>query len=375
MKLFWHMAFALSVLVSAGAPALAERIKDIASIAGVRGNQLVGYGIVVGLAGTGDGGTGLTLQSMQAMVSRFGIVTDAAGLNAKNAAAVMVTSELPAFTKPGQKMDVTVSTLGGAKSLRGGTLLMTPLLGADGETYAIAQGNLVVGGLGVEGADESSLVVNIPTTGRVLGGATVEKMVETGFLEAEHLILNLNRGDFTAAHNTAEAINGLFGAGVAVPLDANSIRVRAPQDPAQRVSFVSLLENVEVKEAEPPATVIVNSRTGTIVIGGNVRVTPAAVTHGSLTVRVNENPSVTPNSNVAMNGDQTVITPAEPTVTPDSDIAVNEETARAFVFDAGVSLSSLVDAINAVGASASDLVAILDALHEAGALHAELVVI
>lgn len=375
MKLLLSILCALSVLLFSGLPAQAERIKDIASIAGVRGNQLVGYGIVVGLAGTGDGGTGLTLQSMQAMVSRFGIVTDAAGLNAKNAAAVMVTSELPAFTKPGQKMDVTVSTLGGAKSLRGGTLLMTPLLGADGETYAIAQGNLVVGGLGVEGADESSLVVNVPTTGRVLGGATVEKMVETGFLEAEHLILNLNRGDFTAAHNTAEAINGLFGAGVAVPLDANSIRVRAPQDPSQRVSFVSLLENVEVKEAEPPATVIVNSRTGTIVIGGNVRVTPAAVTHGSLTVRVNENPTVTPNANVAMNGDQTVITPAEPTVTPDSNIAVNEETARAFVFDAGVSLSSLVDAINAVGASASDLVAILDALHEAGALHAELVVI
>ena len=375
MKLLLSILCALSVLLSSGLPAQAERIKDIASIAGVRGNQLVGYGIVVGLAGTGDGGTGLTLQSMQAMVSRFGIVTDAAGLNAKNAAAVMVTSELPAFTKPGQKMDVTVSTLGGAKSLRGGTLLMTPLLGADGETYAIAQGNLVVGGLGVEGADESSLVVNVPTTGRVLGGATVEKMVETGFLEAEHLILNLNRGDFTAAQNTAEAINGLFGAGVAVPLDANSIRVRAPQDPSQRVSFVSLLENVEVKEAEPPATVIVNSRTGTIVIGGNVRVTPAAVTHGSLTVRVNENPTVTPNANVAMNGDQTVITPAEPTVTPDSNIAVNEETARAFVFDAGVSLSSLVDAINAVGASASDLVAILDALHEAGALHAELVVI
>lgn len=375
MKHLLSILCALSVLLSSGLPAQAERIKDIASIAGVRGNQLVGYGIVVGLAGTGDGGTGLTLQSMQAMVSRFGIVTDAAGLNAKNAAAVMVTSELPAFSKPGQKMDVTVSTLGGAKSLRGGTLLMTPLLGADGETYAIAQGNLVVGGLGVEGADESSLVVNVPTTGRVLGGATVEKMVETAFLEAEHLILNLNRGDFTAAHNAAEAINGLFGAGVAVPLDANSIRVRAPQDPSQRVSFVSLLENVEVKEAEPPATVIINSRTGTIVIGGNVRVTPAAVTHGSLTVRVNENPTVTPNANVAMNGDQTVITPAEPTVTPDSNIAVNEKTARAFVFDAGVSLSSLVDAINAVGASASDLVAILDALHEAGALHAELVVI
>jgi flagellar P-ring protein precursor FlgI len=374
MKRCLRLAFTALVLLVPSA-SMAERIKDVASIAGVRGNQLVGYGIVVGLAGTGDGGNGLTLQSMQAMVSRFGIVTDAAGLNGKNVAAVMVTSELPPFIKPGQKMDVTVSTLGGAKSLRGGTLLMTPLLGADGETYAIAQGNLVVGGLGVEGGDQSSLVVNIPTTGRVLGGATVERMVETSLLEADHLILNLNRGDFTASHNMAEAINELFGAGVAVPLDSSSVRVRAPQDPAQRVSFVSLLENIDVIQAEPPATVIVNSRTGTIVIGGNVRVTPAAVTHGSLTVKVNEDPSVTPNSNVAMNDNQTVITPAAPTVTPDSEIAVDEETARAFVFDAGVSLSSLVDAINAVGASASDLVAILDALHEAGALHAELIVI
>ena len=369
-----RLAFTALVLLVPSA-SMAERIKDVASIAGVRGNQLVGYGIVVGLAGTGDGGNGLTLQSMQAMVSRFGIVTDAAGLNGKNVAAVMVTSELPPFIKPGQKMDVTVSTLGGAKSLRGGTLLMTPLLGADGETYAIAQGNLVVGGLGVEGGDQSSLVVNIPTTGRVLGGATVERMVETSLLEADHLILNLNRGDFTASHNMAEAINELFGAGVAVPLDSSSVRVRAPQDPAQRVSFVSLLENIDVIQAEPPATVIVNSRTGTIVIGGNVRVTPAAVTHGSLTVKINEDPSVIPNSNVVMNDNQTVITPAAPTVTPDSEITVDEETARAFVFDAGVSLSSLVDAINAVGASASDLVAILDALHEAGALHAEPIVI
>jgi len=374
MKRCLRLAFTALVLLVPSA-SMAERIKDVASIAGVRGNQLVGYGIVVGLAGTGDGGNGLTLQSMQAMVSRFGIVTDAAGLNGKNVAAVMVTSELPPFIKPGQKMDVTVSTLGGAKSLRGGTLLMTPLLGADGETYAIAQGNLVVGGLGVEGGDQSSLVVNIPTTGRVLGGATVERMVETSLLEADHLILNLNRGDFTASHNMAEAINELFGAGVAVPLDSSSVRVRAPQDPAQRVSFVSLLENIDVIQAEPPATVIVNSRTGTIVIGGNVRVTPAAVTHGSLTVKINEDPSVIPNSNVVMNDNQTVITPAAPTVTPDSEIAVDEETARAFVFDAGVSLSSLVDAINAVGASASDLVAILDALHEAGALHAELIVI
>jgi flagellar P-ring protein precursor FlgI len=364
-------------LVVALLPALAyaERIKDIAAVAGVRSNQLVGYGIVVGLAGTGDGNSGLTLQSMQAMVSRFGLVTDVSGLNAKNAAAVMVTAELLPFVKPGQTLDITVSTMGGAKSLRGGTLLMTPLLGADGETYAIAQGNLVVGGLGVEGADQSSLVVNVPTVGRVPRGASVERMVPTSFLETPHLVLNLHRGDFTTASNTAEAINGIFGPDVAVPLDANSIRVRAPQDPSQRVSFLSLLENVEVSQAEPPARVIINSRTGTVVIGGNVRVTPAAVTHGSMTVRVNEDLNVDQGQTVVTNGDQTIVAPNDPVITPDSEIFVDQEPARAFVFDTGVSLSSLVDAINAVGASASDLVAILEALREAGALRAELVVI
>ncbi|MDA0186157.1 MAG: flagellar basal body P-ring protein FlgI [Proteobacteria bacterium] len=353
----------------------AERIKDITSIAGVRSNQLVGYGLVVGLAGTGDGGTGLTLQSMQAMVSRFGLVTGVEGLNARNAAAVMVTTDLPPFVKPGQRLDVTVSTIGGAKSLRGGTLLMTPLLGADGETYGIAQGNLVVGGLGVEGQDNSSLVVNIPTVGRIPRGATAERMVESSFLETEHLILNLNRGDFTASANMAEAINNIFGPDVAIPLDANSVRVRAPQDPSQRVAFVSLLENIEVEPVEPPAQVIINSRTGTVVIGGNVRVTPAAVTHGSLTVRVNERLNVAQGATVVTNEDQTIIAPGEPVVTPESTVDATEEPARAFVFDGGVSLSSLVDSINAVGASASDLVAILEALREAGALRAELIII
>lgn len=355
--------------------ARAERIKDVTSIAGVRSNQLVGYGIVVGLAGTGDGSRGITLQSMQAMVSRFGLVVDTTGLSAKNAAAVMVTADLPAFMKPGQMLDVTVSTIGGAKSLRGGTLLMTPMLGADGETYAIAQGNLIVGGLGVEGQDNSSLIVNVPTVGRIPRGASVEKMVENSFLESDNFVLNLNRGDFTAAANMAEAINTIFGPDVAVPLDANSIRVRAPQDPSQRVSFVSLLENVEVEPVERPAQVIINARTGTVVIGGNVRVTPAAVTHGSMTVRVNENPNVSQGSTVAMNGTQTVITPSDPVVTPQSDITTQEDPAHAFIFDGGVSLSTLVDSINAVGASPSDLVAILEALREAGALHAELIVI
>ena len=367
--------FAASVFSSFPNAAKAERIKDITSIAGVRSNQLVGYGLVVGLAGTGDGGTGLTLQSMQAMVSRFGLVTGVEGLNARNAAAVMVTTDLPPFVKPGQRLDVTVSTIGGAKSLRGGTLLMTPLLGADGETYGIAQGNLVVGGLGVEGQDNSSLVVNIPTVGRIPRGATAERMVESSFLETEHLILNLNRGDFTASANMAEAINNIFGPDVAIPLDANSVRVRAPQDPSQRVAFVSLLENIEVEPVEPPAQVIINSRTGTVVIGGNVRVTPAAVTHGSLTVRVNERLNVAQGATVVTNENQTIVAPGEPVVTPESTVDATEEPARAFVFDGGVSLSSLVDSINAVGASASDLVAILEALREAGALRAELIII
>ena len=366
-------AFLMTAFLSEAA--MGERIKDISSVAGVRSNQLVGYGIVVGLAGTGDGNSGLTLQSMQAMVSRFGLVTDVSGLNAKNAAAVMVTADLPPFLKPGQAIDITASTMGGASSLRGGTLLMTPLLGADGETYAIAQGNLVVGGLGVQGADQSSLVVNVPTVGRVPRGASVERMVPSSFLETPHLVLNLHKGDFTTATNMAEAINGIFGPDVAVPLDANSIRVRAPQDPSQRVSFVSLLENVEVTQAEPPARVIINSRTGTVVIGGNVRVTPAAVTHGSMTVRVNEDFNVDQGQTVVTNGDQTIVADNEPVVTPDTAIEVEAQPARAFIFDTGVSLSSLVDAINAVGASASDLVAILEALREAGALRAEIVVI
>ena len=380
MRSPWQILIVITILVSGvvslvPTPAKAERIKDIATIAGVRSNQLVGYGIVVGLAGTGDGGTGITLQSLQAMVSRFGLVTDVSGLNARNAAAVMVTTDLPPFVKPGQRLDVTVSTIGGASSLRGGTLLMTPLLGADGENYGIAQGNLVVGGLGVEGQDNSSLVVNVPTVGRIPRGATAERMVESSFLETEHLILNLNRGDFTASANMAEAINGIFGPDIAVPLDANSVRVRAPQDPSQRVAFVSLLENIEVEPVEPPAQVIINSRTGTVVIGGNVRVTPAAVTHGSLTVRVNERLNVDQGATVVTNDDQTIIAPGEPVVTPESTIDATEEPARAFVFDGGVSLSSLVDSINAVGASASDLVAILEALREAGALRAELIII
>jgi len=353
----------------------ADRLKDLTSIAGVRSNQLVGYGIVVGLSGTGDGNIGLTLQSMQSMVSRFGLATDIKGLDGKNTAAVMVTGELGAFGKPGQNINVTVSTVGKAKSLRGGTLLMTPLLGADGETYAVAQGNLVVGGLGVEGGDGSSLTVNIPTVGRIPRGATIEKMVETPFINSENIILNLHQGDFSTALSVSEAINDIFGDDVSVPIDASSIKVRSPKDPSQKVAFVSLLENIEVQPSRPAAKVVVNARTGTIVIGGDVRVTPAAVTHGSLTVKIDEKKKVTATGGAIVNENQVVTTPGDAVVTPETDIEVTEEPARAFVFDPGVSLSTIVDTINSVGAGSSDLVAILEALRESGALRAELIII
>ena len=355
-------------------PAQADRIKDLTSLAGIRSNQLVGYGIVVGLAGSGDGNTGITLQSMQALVARFGITSTLDGFNGDNAAAVMLTAELPPFSKPGQTIDVTVSTIGGSESLKGGTLLMSPLLGSDGETYAIAQGNVVVGGLGVEGADNSSLTVNIPTVGRIPGGASVERMVETAFLDTDFVILNLHQGDFSTALNISQAINETFGDGMAMPLDKNSIRVRAPNDPSQKVGFVSMLENLEVEKASPPAKIIINSRTGTIVISGDVKVMPAAVAHGSLKVTVNENVNVDQADALAVGAGANAN--AGPAVeNPDTEIEVEEDVAKAFLFGQGVSLSDIVDSINAVGATSSDLVAILEALREAGALNAELIVI
>ena len=355
-------------------PAQADRIKDITSLAGIRSNQLVGYGIVVGLAGSGDGNTGITLQSMQSLVARFGITSTLDGFNGDNAAAVMLTAELPPFSKPGQTIDVTVSTIGGSESLKGGTLLMSPLLGSDGETYAIAQGNVVVGGLGVEGADNSSLTVNIPTVGRIPGGASVERMVETAFLDTDFVILNLHQGDFSTALNISQVINETFGDGMAMPLDKNSIRVRAPNDPSQKVGFVSMLENLEVEKASPPAKIIINSRTGTIVISGDVKVMAAAVAHGSLKVTVNEDVNVDQADALAVGAGANAN--AGPAVeNPDTEIEVEEEVAKAFLFGQGVSLSDIVDSINAVGATSSDLVAILEALREAGALNAELIVI
>ena len=370
-----RFALALMIMVISVFNANADRLKDMTSIAGVRSNQLIGYGVVVGLAGTGDGSSTLTQQSLESLISQFRINIDSANLSAKNAAAVMITADLPPFTKPGQNIDITISTLGAAKSLRGGTLLMAPLLGADGETYAIAQGNLVVGGLGVTGNDGSSVIVNIPTVGRIPNGAVVERMVDTPFLSSENIILNLHRGDFSTSTNIAETINEIFGEGVAVSLDSSSIKVRAPVDPSQRVSFVSLLENIDVEPARPAAKVIVNSRTGTIVIGGDVRVTPAVVTHGSLTVRVEEDTNVTSTGTTTTTDGVTTTTPGDAVTTQDTNITIEEEPAKAFIFDTGTQLSDIVDAINAVGAGAADLVTILEALREAGALRAELIII
>ena len=353
---------------------MADRLKDMVSFAGIRSNQLMGYGIVVGLDGTGDSSLALTLQSMQSTISQFGMNVDAGSLSGKNSAAVMVTADLDPFIKVGQKIGITVSSMGKAKSLRGGTLLMTPLKGANGQTYAIAQGNLAVGGFGVEGADGSSMSVNIPTVGTIANGATVERMVEAPFINSKNFVMNLNQGDFTTANRVSEEINKVFGPNVAKALDHTSISVRAPKDPSQKVSFMSLLENIEVEPASPIAKVVVNARTGTIVIGGDVRVTPAAVSHGSLTVKVSEDTNTTPGQTLYDDAGN-VTTATEAKTETDSKVEAGAETASAFVFDAGTSLADVVDAINAIGTTSADLVAILEALRAAGALRAQMIII
>ncbi len=370
-KIHFFFIFLFSTIIQT---AYADRLKDMVSFAGIRSNQLMGYGIVVGLDGTGDSSLAVTLQSMQSTISQFGMNVDAGSLSGKNSAAVMITADLNPFTKVGQKIGVTVSSMGKAKSLRGGTLLMTPLKGADGKTYAIAQGNLAVGGFGVEGADGSSLSVNIPTVGTIANGATVERMVEAPFINSDNFVMNLHQGDFTTANRITEEINKVFGPDVAKALDHTSISVRAPKDPSQKVSFMSLLENIEVDPASPIAKVVVNARTGTIVIGGDVRVTPAAVSHGSLTVKVNEDTNTTPGQTLFDDaGNVTQATDAN--TQNDTEIKAGAETASAFVFDAGTSLADVVDAINAIGTTSSDLVAILEALRAAGALRAQMIII
>jgi flagellar P-ring protein precursor FlgI len=350
--------------------AATQRVKDLASVQGVRSNQLVGYGIVVGLDSTGDqtSQAPFTTQSLMNWLKQMG-VTLPAGTNPqlKNIAAVSVHAELPPFVKTGQTIDVTVSSIGNAKSLRGGSLLVTPLRGLDGQVYAIAQGNLIVNGFGAQANDGSKVTVNVPTSGRVPNGASVERLVPSTFTSGDTLTLSLHTADFTTATRLARRINKELGEGAAAPVDAVSVSVRAPADAGQRVAFLSLLENLDVDPGEAAARVIINSRTGTVVIGDHVRVTPAAVSHGSLTVTIKEDLKVSqPNS--FTQGAQTV-------TVPDSAIDVQQRSSRMFLFEPGVSLDEIVRAVNQVGAAPGDLVAILEALQQAGALHAELIVI
>ncbi len=344
----------------------AERIKDITTVAGVRSNQLVGYGLVVGLDGTGDKSP-FTNQTFINMMNEFGIAIPAGtDPKLKNIAAVSITANLPPFAKPGQAIDITASSIGNAKSLRGGTLLFAPLRGADGQVYAVAQGNLVVGGFGAAGADGSKITVNIPSVGRIPNGATVERSVANGFSRGDSLVLNLNSPDFTTAKRLSDRINQLLGPSTAYAVDATSVRVSAPRDPSQRVSFLSMVENLDVTPGEARAKVIINSRTGTIVIGKHVRIDPVAVTHGSLTVTVKEELEV--NQPGALAGGETA-------VIPKTEVNIDEEGNPMFVFAPGVSLDEIVKAVNEVGAAPGDLMAILEALKQAGALNAELIVI
>lgn len=348
-------------------PAHADRIKDLGNFQGIRSNQLTGYGIVVGLPGTGDDNLDYTVQSVKAVASRFGLqLPPGANPGLKNAAVVMITAELPAFAKPGQRIDITVASMGKAKSLRGGSLVLSPLLGADGQVYAMAQGNLAVGGLGAEGADGSRIVVNVPSTGRIPEGATVERAVATGFDQSPMLTFNLARADFTTAQNVATAINQRLGFGTAQAVDAVSVAVRAPLGADVRAGLMATIENLDVTSAEPPAKVIVNARTGTVVINSAVRVGPAAVTHGKLTVRIDENQRIS---------QPAPLSEGRTAMERRSDISVEEEKKPMFLLAPGPKLADVVKAVNAIGASPADLVAILEALKEAGALRAELIVL
>ena len=366
-SLIVRLGIGLAALSALAAPAQADRIKDLGGFQGIRSNQLTGYGIVVGLPGTGDDNLEYTVQSVKAVASRFGLqLPPNVNPGLKNAAVVMITAELPPFAKPGQRIDITVASMGKAKSLRGGSLVLAPLLGADGQIYAMAQGNLAVGGLGAEGADGSKIVINVPSTGRIPEGATVERAVATGFADTPFLTYNLQRADFTTAQNVAAAINQRLGFGTAQAIDAVSVAVRAPVGADIRAGLMSQIENLDVASAEPPAKVIVNARTGTVVINSAVRVGAAAVTHGKLTVRIDENQRISQPAPFSQ---------GQTALERKSGVSIDEERKPMFLINPGPKLADVVKAVNAIGASPADLVAILEALKEAGALKAELIVL
>jgi flagellar P-ring protein precursor FlgI len=369
--------FALLLLLGLNASAWADRVKDLASVAAARTNQLIGYGLVVGLQGTGDGSdVSFTAQSMRSMLSRMGVSLDgplsdfeqsatAGKIDIKNVAAVMITAELPAFAKPGQKIDINVSAIGKATNLRGGNLLLTSLRGVDGEIYGLAQGALTATGIDT-GAAGSKVSIGVPTSARIPNGATVERMVETPFESSDHVVMNVRESDFTTTTAIVNAVNKSFGEGTARAIDGMSLAIRAPADMSQRVAFMSLVENLDVVPGEPPARVVVNSRTGTVVISRNVRVTAAAVAHGTISVAIAATNEVS-QPNPLGQGQTAPVQNAE--------IAVTEPKNPMFLFQPGVDLRQVVDAVNQVGATPSALIAILEALKSTGSLRAELIVI
>jgi len=358
--------------------AAADRVKDLATVAAIRPNQLVGYGLVVGLQGTGDGAdVSFTVQTVRAMLSKLGVGLDgplsdfervaaAVGkIDVKNVAAVMVTAELPGMAKPGQRIDINVGTLGKSTSLRGGTLIMTSLRGVDGEIYALAQGVVTTTGIDASAAG-SKVAIGVPTSARVPNGATVERIVDNPFDKSEFVLLNVREQDFTTTTAIVAAVNKTFGDDVAKAIDGVSISLRAPLDMSQRVAFMSMVENLDVIPGEAAARVVVNSRTGTVVISRNVKVTAAAVSHGTISVAIAATNEVS-QPNAFGQGDTVGV--------QNANVAVNEPNKPMILFQPGVDLRQIVDAVNQVGASPSALIAILEALKSSGSLRAELVVI
>ena len=373
-------------LISAVMPVQAERIKDLVDMAGVRSNQLVGYGLVAGLSGTGDGKDLLvTGQSLKSLLSGLGVSVDGPvsefdlgdglvslvaqqarqPLQTDNLAAVLVTAEIPPFSKPGQRIDVNVSTIGTAESLRGGNLILTELRGIDGQVYALAQGALTVTGINID-SNGSSVQIGVPTSGRIPNGAIVERLIETPFESADNIVFNLRDQDFSTAHAISRKINDTYGEGAASALDGASVAIRLPRDPEARVAYISDIQNLEVDPGDPVARVVINARTGTAVINRSVKVTAAAVSNGNLTVRVQALNQISQPG--AFGGGET----AEVT---NAVIDVEEQDGNMFVFESGVDLQDIVDAVNRVGATPSALIAILEALKRSGSLKAELVVL
>ncbi|MBI5893017.1 MAG: flagellar basal body P-ring protein FlgI [Deltaproteobacteria bacterium] len=344
----------------------AARVKDIAAFEGVRANQLIGYGLVVGLEGTGDkSGTEFTVQSLAAMLNRMGIKVDAKDVKVKNVAAVMVTAEIPPFAKPGSRIDVMVSSMGDAKSLQGGTLLFTPLKGADNQVYAVAQGALSIGGFSA-GAGDTKVQKNHLTVGKIASGALIEKEVTLRLDNKDELVLTLKRADFTTAKKLTDAINKTVGDGTAISVDAATVALKVPESYKKSViGFISDIEKIDVG-VDVIAKVIVNERTGTIVMGENVKVSTVAVSHGSLSVEIKTRYNVS--QPAPFSGGQTI-------VVPEQDVAVKEQEAKLIMLPEGVSLAEIVRALNAIGVTPRDLISILQAIKAAGALQADLEII